>query len=224
MALKTKKKTVTKKRKVTKPRKSQFTPAEKKERDKIRREFENINRNIRAIEAANMGQYSEAYQGWQKRGGLFFTIRGKTGRELQKEMARARNFKLAKTSTVSKISQSADKLAKQLKVDMSKKLSSEEKHAQLSAIFRLRDKITEYLQTEGANPSYNRIQTAVVRFQNDKKINLADYVDDLDNLVQIIGNTILGRADESDESDVDTDDDSNGRHMPKINSLKNGKR
>ena len=130
---------------------------------------------------------SPAYQKWiDYKGGVKFSVRGKTYNELQQELARVNQFIEAKTSTVRGLNKVLKEMAKNTGI---KYRSVKELQSKAMNFFALADKIKEYLrQTEGSASAigYQPVWQAINEYVQQEKIDLGDSELDLDILVEKI--------------------------------------
>lgn len=152
--------------------------AQQKANDKLRKEVSRLasiaNKRIDRLLNANIDT-STALEKWKDSGGVKFSVKNKTNRELQKEYWRVKRFIDSNTSTITGAKSTLKKIQK---VTGNTKLSSTE-------FFKLSDKISDYLKTtEGAAEAlaYRQIWQLINNYTQQAKVDLTD----IDNTVQRI--------------------------------------
>lgn len=133
---------------------------------------------------------SPAYKQWIESGGEKFSVRGKDYNELQKELARVRQFVNAKTSTI----RGAQSVLKAIAANTGANFKGKELWAQASNFFRVASMIEQYIRnTEDVASAigYQKIWTAINQYTQANNIDLAAMQVDLEqmvgNIAQMIG-------------------------------------
>lgn len=127
---------------------------------------------------------SPAYKQWIESGGEKFSVRGKDYNELQKELARVRQFVNAKTSTI----RGAQSVLKAIAANTGANFKGKELWAQASNFFRVASMIEQYIRnTEDVASAigYQKIWTAINQYTKANDIDLAAMQVDME---QIVGN------------------------------------
>lgn len=155
--------------------------------------------NKRLVRLENNGfEDSPAYRQWIESGGKKFSVRGKDYNELQKELARVRQFVNAKTSTI----RGAQSVLKAIAANTGANFKGKELWAQASNFFRVASMIEEYIRnTENVASAigYQKIWTAINQYTQANDIDLAAMQVDMEqmvgNITQMIGieatNTVI---------------------------------
>lgn len=133
---------------------------------------------------------SPAYKQWIESGGEKFSVRGKDYNELQKELARVRQFVNAKTSTI----RGAQSVLKAIAANTGANFKGKELWAQASNFFRVANMIEQYIRnTEDVASAigYQKIWTAINQYTQANDIDLAAMQVDMEqmagNIAQMIG-------------------------------------
>lgn len=133
---------------------------------------------------------SPAYKQWIESGGEKFSVRGKDYNELQKELARVRQFVNAKTSTI----RGAQSVVKAIAANTGANFKGKELWAQASNFFRVTSMIEQYIRnTEDVASAigYQKIWTAINQYTQANDIDLAAMQVDMEqmvgNIAQMIG-------------------------------------
>lgn len=133
---------------------------------------------------------SPAYKQWIESGGEKFSVRGKDYNELQKELARVRQFVNAKTSTI----RGAQSVLKAIAANTGANFKGKELWAQASNFFRVASMIEQYIRnTENVASAigYQKIWTAINQYTQANDIDLAAMQVDMEqmvgNIAQMIG-------------------------------------
>ena len=146
--------------------------------------------NKRLVRLENHGfEDSPAYQQFVASGGEKFSVRGKDYNELQKELARVRQFVNAKTSTI----RGAQSVLKAIASNTGMDLKGRELWAQASNFFRIASMVEQYIRnTENAASAigYQKIWTAVNQYTQQNEIDLAQMHGDMEQLVGNIAQMI----------------------------------
>jgi len=140
------------------------------------------NKRIARLEKNNL-QNTPAYQKWIASGGQKFSVKGKSYNELQKELARIREFANAKTSTIKGVKTVYKAIAENTGLEWN---SIQELVAKSSTFFAITRKVDEYLRitehTANAIGSDNIIQ-AVSNYVRENSVDLADLNVDVESIV-----------------------------------------
>ena len=147
--------------------------------------------NKRLVRLENHGfEDSPAYQQFVASGGEKFSVRGKDYNELQKELARVRQFINAKTSTI----RGAQSVLKAIASNTGMDLKGRELWAQASNFFRIASMVEQYIRNTENTASaigYQKIWTAVNQYTQANDIDLAAMQVDMEqmvgNIAQMIG-------------------------------------
>jgi hypothetical protein len=144
------------------------------------------NKRLVRLENNNLTS-TPAYHQWVNyKGGVKFSVKGKSYNELQQELARLNNFITSTTSTV----RGANNVLKEIASNTGIKYGSiKELQAKSKQFFELTSKIQQYLrQTENSASAigYRKIWEAINTYVQDEKIALGDANLDIDNLVERI--------------------------------------
>lgn len=147
--------------------------------------------NKRLVRLENNGfEDSPAYQQFVASGGEKFSVRGKDYNELQKELARVRQFVNAKTSTI----RGAQSVLKAIAANTGANFKGKELWAQASNFFRVASMIEQYIRnTEDVASAigYQKIWTAINQYTQTNDIDLAAMQVDMEqmvgNIAQMIG-------------------------------------
>lgn len=147
--------------------------------------------NKRLVRLENNGfEDSPAYRQWIESGGKKFSVRGKDYNELQKELARVRQFVNAKTSTI----RGAQSVLKAIAANTGANFKGKELWAQASNFFRVASMIEQYIRnTENVASAigYQKIWTAINQYTKANDIDLAAMQVDMEqmvgNIAQMIG-------------------------------------
>ena len=144
------------------------------------------NKRLVRLENNNLTS-TPAYNQWVNyKGGVKFSVKGKSYNELQQELARLNNFITSITSTV----RGANSVLKEIASNTGIKYGSiKDLQAKSKQFFELTSKIQQYLrQTENSASAigYRKIWEAINTYVQDEKIALGDANLDIDNLVERI--------------------------------------
>lgn len=175
-----------------------FTPPTKvehgnidKELDAKAREFKRevsrkasmANKRLKRLESNNLTNLP-AYKNWlDYKGGVKFSVKGKTHNELVAEMARLDRFINAKTSTVRGANSTLKQIASSNNISY-KKVG--ELNNKLSNFFRLYDKVNEYLDNSMALANAvgsDNIMEIVQNYVKDQKVNLNGGMEDVESMI-----------------------------------------
>jgi len=147
------------------------------------------NKRLARLEAHGF-EDSPAYSKWVEQGGEKFSVKGKDYNELQKELARVRQFTQAKTSTIRGAQQVLNKIAESTGAN----LSGENLWAQASNFFKIANMVEQYIRTTENVASaigYQKIWEAVNQYTKENEIDLQNIADDSEEMVKNIAG-ILG--------------------------------
>lgn len=143
--------------------------------------------NKRLVRLRGSGlQDSPAYKKWVDSGAQKFSVKGKDYNELQKELARVRQFVNATTSTVRGATNVLKTIADNTGIKYKTVKEIMEKSAQF---FRLADKIEEYLRLTEQSASaigYQKIWESINVYVQQEKIDLGNLNLDIDKLTEKI--------------------------------------
>lgn len=147
--------------------------------------------NKRLVRLENNGfEDSPAYKQWIESGGEKFSVRGKDYNELQKELARVRQFVNAKTSTI----RGAQSVLKAIAANTGTNFKGKELWAQASNFFRVASMVEQYIRnTEDVASAigYQKIWAAINQYTQANEIDLAAMKVDMEqmvgNIAQMIG-------------------------------------
>ena len=144
------------------------------------------NKRLVRLENNNLTS-TPAYNQWVNyKGGVKFSVKGKSYNELQQELARLNNFITSTTSTV----RGATSVLKEIASNTGIKYGSiKELQGKAKQFFQLTSKIQQYLrQTENSASAigYRRIWEAINQYVQDEKVALGDANLNIDNLVEKI--------------------------------------
>ena len=146
--------------------------------------------NKRLVRLENHGfEDSPAYQQFVASGGEKFSVRGKDYNEMQKELARVRQFVNAKTSTI----RGAQSVLKAIASNTGMDLKGRELWAQASNFFRIASMVEQYIRNTENTASaigYQKIWTAVNQYTQQNEIDLAQMHGDMEQLVGNIAQMI----------------------------------
>jgi hypothetical protein len=146
--------------------------------------------NKRLVRLENHGfEDSPAYQQFIASGGEKFSVHGKDYNELQKELARVRQFVNAKTSTI----RGAQSVLKAIASNTGMDLKGRELWAQASNFFRIASMVEQYIRNTENTASaigYQKIWTAVNQYTQQNEIDLAQMHGDMEQLVGNIAQMI----------------------------------
>ena len=139
--------------------------------------------NKRLVRLENNGfEDSPAYKQWIESGGEKFSVRGKDYNELQKELARVRQFVNAKTSTI----RGAQSVLKAIAANTGANFKGKELWAQASNFFRVASMVEQYIRnTEDVASAigYQKIWTAVNQYTKANDIDLEAMQVDMEQMV-----------------------------------------
>lgn len=181
--------------------KVEFTPPSKVDHTKIDRELDAkaraykrevsrkasmANKRLKRLEKNNLTNLP-AYKNWlDYKGGVKFSVKGKSHNELVAEMARLDRFINAKTSTVRGANKTLKQIASSNNISY-KKVG--ELNAKLSNFFSLYNKVNEYLDNSMALANAvgsDSIMEIVQNYVKDQKVNLDGGLQDVDSMIEDI--------------------------------------
>lgn len=141
------------------------------------------NKRLRRLEKQGLTE-SPAYQKWVEQGGEYFSVKNKSWNELQKELARIRQFTNAKTSTVRGLNQQLKDMASATGIKY-KKVS--ELQAKSKQFFKLADMVEQYIRsTEGtaSHLGYQPIWQAINETVKKEKLELGNVDNNLEEITK----------------------------------------
>lgn len=162
----------------------------RKERQEASRMVSMANKRLRRLEANNL-ESSQAYQMFIAEGGQYFSIRGKTGNELQAEIARMRRFINAKTSTITGLNNHLKEVADITGMEYK---TLKELRAKAPKFFELQSKVEQYLRNVEDIASaidYHKIWEAINSYVETAKVDLADSKTDIDSMIKDVTDALL---------------------------------
>lgn len=162
----------------------------KAERAEASRMVSLANKRLRRLED-NKLESTQAYQMFIADGGQYFSIRGKTGNELQAEMARMRRFINAKTSTLTGLNNHLKEVANITGMEYK---TLKELRAKTPKFFELQSKVEQYLRNVEDVASaidYHKIWEAINSYVATAKVDLADSKTDIDSMIQDVTDALL---------------------------------
>lgn len=189
---------------IAKKSKKIISQSEKEKKDRIRK-FRNeasrlasmANKRLKRLEKGGLTD-SPAYKKWLDDGGEKFSIRGKDYNQLQKEMARMRNFINSETSTIRGINKVLKEMAENTGIKY-KNLS--ELRNSSKKFFELASKVEQYLRTVEDMASaigYQKIWEAINQYVQKEKVDLSHAQTNVDDMLDKIidAMNIYGEVDE----------------------------
>jgi len=141
------------------------------------------NKRIDRLEKANLTD-SPAYKKWVDKGSVRFGVKGKNHNELQKEVARLRNFIGSDTSTVRGINRTLKEMADNTGIKYS---TMKELRQSAGKFFELADKVEQYLRTVEDMASaigYQKIWESINKYVKKQEINLSSGENNIEELTQ----------------------------------------
>lgn len=120
-----------------------FTDKERKYRQEASRKVSMANKRLKRLEEQNLSM-SPSYKKWIEDGGQKFSVRGKTTKEVQAEVARLNKFLNQTTSTVRGTKKYLNNIASQ--VGIKNYDSYQSLNNQLKDFFEVSDRVREYLK------------------------------------------------------------------------------
>lgn len=143
------------------------------------------NKRIKRLEEKKLLD-APAYRGLMESGEVRFSVRGKTYNELQKEVARMRNFISANTSTIKGVNTYLKDIATNTGI---KYTNLNDLYAKSSKFFELTSKVEQYLRTVEDMASaigYQQIWEAINEYVKEESINLSDSELQIEELIEIV--------------------------------------
>lgn len=142
--------------------------------------------NKRLVRLENNGfEDSPAYKKWVEQGAKKFSVRGKDYNELQKELARVRQFCNAKTSTI----RGAQSVLREIAANTGADLKGKALWAQASNFFKIASMVEQYIRlTENTASAigYQKIWQAVNEYAKKQDVDLSDIGEDMEQMVSNI--------------------------------------
>ena len=141
------------------------------------------NKRIDRLEKANLTD-SPAYKKWVDKGSVRFGVKGKNHNELQKEVARLRNFIGSDTSTVRGINRTLKEMADNTGIKYS---TMKELRKSSGKFFELSGKVEQYLRTVEDMASaigYQKIWESINKYVKKQEINLSSGENNIEELTQ----------------------------------------
>lgn len=149
----------------------------------VSRKASMANKRLKRLESNNLTNLP-AYKNWlDYKGGVKFSVKGKSHNELVAEMARLDRFINAKTSTVRGANFTLKQIASSNNISY-KKVG--ELNNKLSNFFRLYDKVNEYLDNSMALANAvgsDNIMEIVQNYVKDQKVNLNGGMEDVESMI-----------------------------------------
>lgn len=158
-----------------------FSSDYKRLKSEVSRLASMANKRLRRLEN-NGFEDSPAYKRWVESGGEKFSVRGKDYNQLQKELARVREFVNAKTSTI----RGAQQVIKAIAANTGADFKGKELWAQASNFFKIASMVEQYIrntQNVASAIGYQRIWTAVNQYTQQNEIELNNLQVDMENIV-----------------------------------------
>lgn len=141
------------------------------------------NKRLKRLEKNGL-QDTPAYQKWIESGGEKFGVRGKTYNELQKEMARMRQFINSQTSTIKGVNNVLKEMADNTGI---KYKNLKELRQSSSQFFELASKIEQYLRTVedmASSIGYQKIWQQINQYVQVNKIQLGNSKNNIEELTR----------------------------------------
>lgn len=148
------------------------------------------NKRLKRLEQSGLTD-SPAYQKWAKDGKVKFSVRGKSHRELQKEVSRMNQFINSQTSTIRGVNTQLKDMAKNTGI---KYKNLKELRNSAKSFFELASKVEQYLRTVDNMASaigYQKIWTAINKYVKEDKIALDGSVKDVDKMVKKVSDAMM---------------------------------
>jgi len=152
-----------------------------KERKEASRLASMANKRIGRLEKANL-QDSPAYKNWIDKGSVRFGVKGKNHNELQKEVARLRNFIGSESSTIRGINRTLKEMADNTGIKYS---NMKELKQSAGKFFELSSKVEQYLRTVEDKASaigYQKIWEQINKYVKKNKIRLDSSENNIEEL------------------------------------------
>ena len=166
-------------------------------RREVSRKASLANKRIARLEKNNLTD-SPAYQKFMESGGQRFSIRGKTGSELTKELIKINNFIEMKTSTVKGLNQVLKDTASRVGVTYKDMADLRQKSGKF---FELYNKAMQYLDTvENMGHAFDstEVMESVRQIVKQEKIDLSDSETSVDEMITKVTD-LLTKADALDD-------------------------
>ena len=158
-------------------------------RKEISRKASLANKRLARLEKNGLTD-SPAYQKFLEGGGTKFSIRGKTGAELTKELIKINNFIEMKTSTIKGLNQVLKDTAERVGVEY-KNIKQLQQYS--SKFFELYNKSMQYLDTvENLGHAFDstEVMETVRQIVKQEKIDLADSEAAIDEMIKRVSDTL----------------------------------
>ena len=197
-----------KKLKVTRHKDPLIKERERKYKAEVSRKASMANKRLRRLEKNNLTNLP-AYRNWlDYKGGVKFSVKGKSHNELVAEMARLDHFINAKTSTVRGANATLKQIASNTNISY-KRVG--ELNAKLSEFFDLYSKVEQYLQNSlqianavGSDTVMQVVSDYVRDQEQTIKAGMNDYKDMVESISKVLSTKYLEQA-ENDFADDFTD-------------------
>lgn len=176
--------------KLLEPKVKEKSEKVKKYRTEASRLASMANKRLKRLEQSGLTD-SPAYQKWVQDGKIKFSVRGKTHRELQKEVSRMNQFINSQTSTIRGVNTQLKDMAKNTGI---KYKNLKELRASAKNFFELASKVEQYLRTVDNMASaigYQKIWTAINKYVKEDKIALDGSVKDVDKMVKKVSDAMM---------------------------------
>lgn len=148
------------------------------------------NKRIKRLEGAGLKD-SPAYKKWLADGGEKFSVKGKDHNELQREVARMRQFINSQTSTIRGVNTVLKDMAKNTGIRYKNLTELREKAI---TFFELASKVEQYLRTVddmASSIGYQKIWEAVNKYIQNERKDLASADVDIDKMVKEISKAMM---------------------------------
>ena len=151
-------------------------------RKEVSRKAAIANKRLRRLE--DKGIKTPAYEKWLSDGGEYFSVKGKTYREVQSELARIENYLESATSTLT----GAKKVVKEMidNTGMDIQWSNwEDMKEQTSKFFNIASQVEQYYRTvedSASSIGYQKIWEAINKYLADNKKDLSSSTDTVDSI------------------------------------------
>ena len=158
-------------------------------RKEVSRKVSLANKRLARLEKNGLTD-SPAYQKFLEGGGAKFSIRGKTGSELTKELIKINNFIEMKTSTIKGLNQVLKDTAERVGIEY-KDIKQLQQYS--SKFFELYNKSMQYLDTvENLGHAFDstEVMETVRQIVKQEKIDLADSEAALDEMIKRVSDTL----------------------------------
>ena len=141
------------------------------------------NKRIGRLEKANL-QDSPAYKNWIDKGSVRFGVKGKDHNELQREVARLRNFIGSESSTIGGINRTLKEMADNTGIKYS---TMKELRQSSGQFFELASKVDQYLRTVedmASSIGYQKIWEQINKYVKKNKIRLDSSENNIEELTR----------------------------------------